>query len=51
MIDNIRGYWLEFRYRLASWIVGFNINGEVEAAYEAGRQWGKIERARGLPND
>lgn len=51
MIENLRGYWLEFRYRLASLIVGFNINGEVEAAYEAGRQWGKIERARGLPND
>lgn len=51
MIDNIRGYWHAFRYLLASWIVGFNINAEVEASYEAGRQWGKIERGRGLPND
>ena len=51
MIDTIVGYWLAFRYRLASWIVGFNINGEVEAAYEAGRQWGKIERDNRLPDD
>lgn len=51
MIDNISGYWYAFRYWLASKIVGYNINGEVEAAYEAGRQWGKIERSNGLPND
>ncbi len=37
--------WFVFRNWLAS------IEAEVEAAYEAGRQWGKIERAKGLPND
>jgi hypothetical protein len=43
--------WFVFRNWLASKIIGYDIEAEVEAAYEAGRQWGKIERAKGLPND
>ena len=51
MIDNISGYWYQFRYWLASKIVGMDILNEIDAAYEAGRQWGKIERSNRLPND
>lgn len=48
MIDNIQHYWYTFRYWLASKIVGIDILGEIDAAYEAGRNWGKIER-NGFP--
>jgi hypothetical protein len=43
MIENIQYYWHRFRYWLASKIVGMDIIKEVDAAYEAGRQWGKTE--------
>jgi hypothetical protein len=49
--ENMHYHWMKFRYRLASWIVRFNIEEEVEAAYDAGLQWGRAERAKGLPND
>jgi hypothetical protein len=37
-------YWYEFRLWLASLIFGHNILAEIDAAYEAGREWGKVER-------
>lgn len=37
-------YWFEFRYWLAGKIVGLNIIGEIDAAYEAGREYGRTER-------
>lgn len=43
MRDSLTLYWHEFRNWLASIIVGFNIEAEIDAAYEAGRTWGKIE--------
>ena len=51
MIDSFRGQWYRFRYWLASRIVGMDIISEIDAAYEAGRQWGKAERDKGLPGD
>ena len=51
MSDTIRLYLHIIRFWIASKIVGFNIEQEVEAAYDMGRQWGKIERERGLPDD
>ena len=40
----IRHYWFEFRYWLAGKIVRLNILDEIDASYEAGRQWGRTER-------
>lgn len=42
-LDSLTYYWHTFRYWLASLIVGFDIETEVDAAYGAGRMWGKIE--------
>lgn len=45
----IKDYWHIFRYWLASKIIGLNIYGEIDAAYEAGRLFGRTERW-GSPN-
>lgn len=37
-------FWRQARYWLAGKIVGLDILGEVDAAYEAGREWGRTER-------
>jgi hypothetical protein len=47
----IREYFYLFRYWLASKIVGFNIENEVEAAHAAGVEWGKIHRINNVLND
>ena len=36
--------WYNFRYRLASWIVGFDVLDEVDSAYEAGVNYGRSVR-------
>lgn len=51
MNEKFEYYWHTFRYWLASKIVGMDILNEIDAAYEAGLQWGKIERNNRLPND
>ena len=51
MIETLRLNVHLIQFWIASKIVGFNIEQEINAAYEAGRQWGKIERKRGLPDD
>lgn len=47
----IREYLYQFRHWVASKIVGFNIENEVDAAYHAGIKWGRIQRANGVFND
>lgn len=37
-------YWEHIRFWIAGKIVGMDIIGEVDAAYEAGREYGKTER-------
>lgn len=40
----IRAKLFLFRWWLASKIVGFDLNEEIESAYEAGRQYGQAQK-------
>ena len=39
----MKDYWYEFRWWLASIIVGLNLELEIDAAYEAGREYGRAQ--------
>lgn len=40
----MRAWWYATRWRIAGMLVGFDLEEEIDASYEAGRQYGFAER-------